>query len=489
MAASGNHRKHHGSDKTEKSHETSGDTHRMNHHEKSSSSHHEKSKNVSHVPCKFFRQSICQAGDKCPFSHDLDNDSPAICKYFQKGNCKFGSKCALAHVTPDGRYVNKRAKDLKKKEMKEDELNSHTTEVPVQANSQLAAQPTSAAIPITPRASKGKKTGSSSSQASDITAVDPSSVEMASQILSKYNATSPIMANSSNISSIVSGVRRISQPGGSQSEGLDVLKNGRSLSGNATRPSITSKESPWNVPGLIDGSAIVDDDDEETLLEDPNAEDDDGFREQLVPSTLEDLLTPSERERRKSRGSQQKSGRVFSSPTSTKAPPSAFMFRRSSVPMTNTGTSIYSPAPIGSSNSSSATNGANGTNAGVNGVGSSGSDLWGPRNLDTPFNRATGFGSPPHTPASMDSGAIFNASINQTPLKYQVAPATKPVPDQRYNGKPLTTSLASPLQSSPLSGQSQQTQNAYPAQFSNHAMDSHVYRPIQPYTKAAIQKT
>lgn len=28
------------------------------------------------------------------------------CKYFQKGNCKFGIKCALAHVLPDGTKVN-----------------------------------------------------------------------------------------------------------------------------------------------------------------------------------------------------------------------------------------------------------------------------------------------------------------------------------------------------------------------------------------------
>lgn len=65
------------------------------------------SKNLSHVPCKFFRQGACQAGDSCPFSHDPSDviDQPP-CKYFQKGNCKFGSKCALAHILPDGRRVN-----------------------------------------------------------------------------------------------------------------------------------------------------------------------------------------------------------------------------------------------------------------------------------------------------------------------------------------------------------------------------------------------
>ncbi|KAK9471754.1 uncharacterized protein V1510DRAFT_437359 [Dipodascopsis tothii] len=67
------------------------------------------SKNLSHVPCKFFRQGTCQAGNTCPFSHSMDSQAePAPCKYFQKGNCKFGPKCALAHIMPDGRRVNHR---------------------------------------------------------------------------------------------------------------------------------------------------------------------------------------------------------------------------------------------------------------------------------------------------------------------------------------------------------------------------------------------
>ncbi|KAF2834806.1 hypothetical protein M501DRAFT_909881, partial [Patellaria atrata CBS 101060] len=63
---------------------------------------------TSHVPCKFFRQGACQAGKACPFSHSTEPASEvAPCKYFQKGNCKFGAKCALAHILPDGRRVNR----------------------------------------------------------------------------------------------------------------------------------------------------------------------------------------------------------------------------------------------------------------------------------------------------------------------------------------------------------------------------------------------
>ncbi|KAI8987504.1 hypothetical protein BDF20DRAFT_832432 [Mycotypha africana] len=54
--------------------------------------------NLSHVPCKFYKQGTCTAGANCTFSHNSDFSSEAaICKYFLKGNCKFGSKCALLH--------------------------------------------------------------------------------------------------------------------------------------------------------------------------------------------------------------------------------------------------------------------------------------------------------------------------------------------------------------------------------------------------------
>ncbi|KAK4225300.1 hypothetical protein QBC38DRAFT_268089 [Podospora fimiseda] len=62
--------------------------------------------NTGHVPCKFFRQGACQAGNTCPFSHDLSTAAENVCKYFAKGNCKFGPKCANIHVLPDGRRIN-----------------------------------------------------------------------------------------------------------------------------------------------------------------------------------------------------------------------------------------------------------------------------------------------------------------------------------------------------------------------------------------------
>ncbi|ORX89867.1 hypothetical protein K493DRAFT_64347 [Basidiobolus meristosporus CBS 931.73] len=53
---------------------------------------------LQHVPCKFFKNGACNAGKNCIFSHNMDqNPENSICKYYLKGNCKFGNKCALLH--------------------------------------------------------------------------------------------------------------------------------------------------------------------------------------------------------------------------------------------------------------------------------------------------------------------------------------------------------------------------------------------------------
>ncbi|KAG2351907.1 hypothetical protein BDR07DRAFT_1188014, partial [Suillus spraguei] len=59
-------------------------------------------KDLSHVPCKFFKVGACTAGSSCPFSHNVQEPGQQkdVCAWFVKGNCKFGHKCALAHVLP-----------------------------------------------------------------------------------------------------------------------------------------------------------------------------------------------------------------------------------------------------------------------------------------------------------------------------------------------------------------------------------------------------
>ncbi|KAL4072509.1 hypothetical protein V8B97DRAFT_377480 [Scleroderma yunnanense] len=61
-----------------------------------------KQKDLSHVPCKFFKVGACTAGSSCPFSHNVPEpgQSKDVCAWFVKGTCKFGHKCALAHILP-----------------------------------------------------------------------------------------------------------------------------------------------------------------------------------------------------------------------------------------------------------------------------------------------------------------------------------------------------------------------------------------------------
>ncbi|KAH7886964.1 hypothetical protein F5I97DRAFT_1871763 [Phlebopus sp. FC_14] len=68
---------------------------------KSKSSSHV-AKDLSHVPCKFFKVGACTAGSSCPFSHVVPEPGHQkdVCAWFVKGNCKFGHKCALAHILP-----------------------------------------------------------------------------------------------------------------------------------------------------------------------------------------------------------------------------------------------------------------------------------------------------------------------------------------------------------------------------------------------------
>lgn len=52
---------------------------------------------TAHVPCKFFRQGACQAGNACPFSHDLSNAAENVCKYFAKVRARHHDGPPLAH--------------------------------------------------------------------------------------------------------------------------------------------------------------------------------------------------------------------------------------------------------------------------------------------------------------------------------------------------------------------------------------------------------
>lgn len=71
---------------------------------------------TSHVPCKFFRQGACQAGNACPFSHDLGTASENICKYFAKVSSFFHGAVgcgSAALVALDTYCVNQKDDEIK----------------------------------------------------------------------------------------------------------------------------------------------------------------------------------------------------------------------------------------------------------------------------------------------------------------------------------------------------------------------------------------
>lgn len=228
-------------------------------------------KNVSHVPCKFYRQSVCQAGEKCPFSHEVDNRSQAICKYYQKGNCKFGAKCALAHIGPDGKQVNKRQSKPK--------------------SPRVASATVSTAVPPPPP------------PASNPTVTPKIPAAAQSPILP---SAKPIPMVQSGASSQPIEIRSLGFRTASMSVGESTLLGSRSSSmshsaGSASTYTFWGPTAQQSLPSstslLHDDSAIADD------TEDEDSDDVLGCEEDLVPSSLSDLLTPQERQRRNSRNS------------------------------------------------------------------------------------------------------------------------------------------------------------------------------------------
>lgn len=300
-------------------------------------------KKVSHVPCKFFRQGVCQAGDSCPFSHDTEAVSQAVCKYFQKGNCKFGAKCALAHITPDGRRVNtKKDKPLgSRSQQQHHQLSSSSAPTPSGDGAKghgIDGQSKTPIKPATPVSLSSKSVSSTyssayltASQGALASSGSPPSNSIDDNSLLADTVTqqsgffaspltgassggntgvmSPLVASTSarssfsfsrasagsataRSSSFRSAVLTESQLFGSQRVGSMSRLSSSGISSSIWADRLKN-------PLAYEGSAIVDDDDDDHDGDDIE----EGFEEDLVPPSLSDLLTPQERERRNSRHS------------------------------------------------------------------------------------------------------------------------------------------------------------------------------------------
>lgn len=304
-------------------------------------------KNLSHVPCKFFKQGICQAGKSCPFSHNLDGSLAADklpCKYFQKGNCKFGLKCALAHFLPDGTRVNSKGL-LSRRNDRYERSNSS------QANPQATVQPSSslkAADPPTknlfdlclePIEIKPTLAPSDADEFSALGLFQNSSLSMHSSYGSAFaqgssfatsdwltNYSSNLFGNGTNGSLLGSGFTTSNSPPGNLMSGeslalsdpsgslLTSPQNMYSYLRPFSKYQLSASSSPlYNYSRMLHEDSAIADDESETL---PG--DDDAYFEDYVPASIGNLIfTPQEQQRRESRS---QSGTLLVRPTAIVTP-------------------------------------------------------------------------------------------------------------------------------------------------------------------------
>lgn len=262
-------------------------------------------KNLSHVPCKFFKQGACQAGNSCPFSHTMDPVDQAPCKYFQKGNCKFGSKCALAHILPDGRRVNTRGAQNGQNGQNGQHNQSG------QQSAQLSGQ-SGQSGPSTQSDHLSGQSGQSSGQLSNQLSCQSSlfgqslstaptypsinsppgiSTRSVPHSVATANNVHPEAKPHDRLKNIYSPIEASSPYSRSFADGIFTSPMGsvRSVSSSNLWPNVRHTTSRHALSLFPPDDFAIDDDDP--------------FEEDFVPSSLTDLLTPQERKRRGSRPS------------------------------------------------------------------------------------------------------------------------------------------------------------------------------------------
>lgn len=306
-------------------------------------------KNLSHVPCKFYRQGACQAGSSCPFSHNFEGSLAAEklpCKYFQKGNCKFGLKCALAHFLPDGTRVN--SKNLRMSQPINTGVangNGHFRRFSNNGNATFGHY-TSQPIDINAESFDyaGHQTGTTLSPSNNVASFINVGNKFSSQpgsytqdlnkesiFSSSFNGAASSYSNSATTSNSLSYplkpgnqssafFRSYSFNASPTNQSSPFLTNSSSITYSNHSPistpvlekakqrriSLASRSSFTSPTCLLNyDSAVIDDEDEEMY-------DDSGYFEDCVPGSLSELiLTPKESERR---GSRSQSGTLLVRP-------------------------------------------------------------------------------------------------------------------------------------------------------------------------------
>ncbi|KAH3679402.1 hypothetical protein WICMUC_001022 [Wickerhamomyces mucosus] len=262
------------------------------------------SKNLAHVPCKFFKQGACQAGDSCPFSHVLDSTTDTTpCKYFQKGNCKFGVKCALAHILPDGRRVNPKSlaqvyqnHNIQNQNSNKGFFSINTTSA---TSSQNIVQTTTSTEShnLSPNNSYSYGKNGSNDLNSYYSSVNQSSN-------GSLTGTSPTFNNSYSQTNpnLVFPETSPSYQRTYTNERLSYSSIWNPTPSNNGKPTFRSASHSSVLRPFVAPYNSVDFS-ESAILDDEYDDENDVFEEDFVPSSLSDLLTPQELQRRGSRPS------------------------------------------------------------------------------------------------------------------------------------------------------------------------------------------
>lgn len=280
---------------------------------------------LSQVPCKFFRSNGCSAGNACPFAHVTpgEGQGKAVCQWFLKGSCRFGHRCALAHILP-GQPMSM---DRKNKRAAQHQLQNQTNGISQTNNSKYPPK-----IPIDPRQMSSQEmamvaghanfTGDAGSSARPVFAssstykdgdlvfgipddLQPSHDQHFTGLQS-FSPIRPDWHNRLGQSSTDSDARLLSQ---------ESTLDGYAAPGLATSPIPVQAfgTSPFSRPGSHSVFFSADqpearsfghtsrhaDATQKAWLDDEQDEGEDVNGEDFLPSSLSDLLTPAELERRK----------------------------------------------------------------------------------------------------------------------------------------------------------------------------------------------
>ncbi|KAK4685838.1 hypothetical protein P7C73_g4297, partial [Tremellales sp. Uapishka_1] len=286
---------------------------------------------LAHVPCRFFKAGACTAGDDCPFSHTaVESGKKEVCQWYLKGNCKFGHKCALAHVKPGEPLSmdrkNKRAAQMEAREKLDPPRSDITSPVPIRSaplstlsssiqspSARMASSPMREPYgppPVTLAGSPsagflhGKPVSqfpSSPSRPSPLSASVGGRPSVPAPLSLKSTTAAPIhsplrpppTAFSSSFSHASLSVDRSGRP---MSASLVDSTLSRSIWARQETPDEPLSPARRPIKPLIARPVHGDVFDE-----------DDGYGEDLLPSSLSELLTPMEKARRMSRRDSQDS--------------------------------------------------------------------------------------------------------------------------------------------------------------------------------------